>query len=132
MAVVLLRWVLIRDPQGKHEPMAIQSTDIQLDPFDIVCHFVKRWQVEVTFEEVRAHLGVETQRQWSDSGIARSTPALMALFSIVTLWADHLLKEQKFPTFTTAWYLKSTPTFSDAMASIRYRIWNYQHSYTSD
>jgi len=61
-----------------------------------------RWQVEVTFEEVRAHLGVETRRQWSDLSMARSTPVLMALFSIVTLWADQLFKEQKLTTFSTA------------------------------
>lgn len=131
MPVLPLRWVLIRDPEGKHDPIAIQCTDLEMEPTDIVRHFVKRWQVEVTFEEVRAHLGVETQRQWSDLSIARSTPVLMALFSIVTLWADQLFKEQKLTTFSTAWYLKSSPTFSDAIASVRYRIWHYQHFCTS-
>jgi len=126
-SVVPLRWVLVYDPEEKQKPLAIQCTDVELDPVDIVRHFVKRWQVEVTFEEARAHLGVETQRQWSDLSIARSTPVLMALFSIVTLWADQLFKEQKLTTFSTAWYLKPSPTFSDAIASVRYRIWHYQH-----
>lgn len=128
---VPLRWVLVRDPEGKHDPIAIQCTDLELDAALIVQHFVKRWQVEVTFEEVRAHLGVESQRQWSDLSIARSTPVLMALFSIVTLWADQLFKEHQLTTFSTAWYQKPNPTFSDAIASVRYRIWRHQHSCTS-
>lgn len=131
MPVVPLSWVLVRDPQGKLDSIAIQCTELALKPADIVRHFVKRWQVEVTFEEVRAHLGVETQRQWSDLSIARSTPALMALFSLVTLWADQLFKRQKLTTFSTAWYQKTNPTFSDAIASVRYRIWRYQYFCTS-
>lgn len=97
-----------------------------MEPIEIVRHFVKRWQVEVTFEEVRAHLGVETQRQWSDLAILRSTTILMALFSIITLWANELFHMQKLTVFQTAWYKKTYPTFSDAIASVRYRIWRYQ------
>jgi len=121
-----IRWVLVRDPEEKTDPTPIVSTDLDLDPFDIVRHFVKRWPVEVTFEEVRAHLGVETQRQWSDLAILRSTPILMALFSIITLWANQLVSMQKLTVFQTAWYNKPYPTFSDAVASVRYRIWRYQ------
>jgi hypothetical protein len=124
--VVPLRWVLLRDPESKHHPIAIQSSDLYLAPTQIVQHFVKRWQVEVTFEEVRAHLGVETQRQWSDMSIARTTPVLMALFSIITLWASQLFNMQKLAVFQTAWYKKTYPTFSDAVASVRYRIWQFQ------
>jgi len=101
-----IRWVLVRDPEEKTDPTPIVSTDLDLDPIDIVRHFVKRWPVEVTFEEVRAHLGVETQRQWSDLAILRSTPILMALFSIITLWANQLVSMQKLTVFQTAWYNK--------------------------
>ena len=125
---VPIRWVLVRDPQGKLETVSIQSTDLELTPIEIVRHYVKRWSVEVTFEEVRAHLGVETQRQWSDLSIARTTPSLMALFSIVTLWADYLQHIGQLTTFSTAWYQKTQITFSDALACVRYRIWNYQFS----
>ena len=125
---VTIKWVLIRDPEGKLRPIAIQCTDINLDAIEIVKHYLKRWQVEVTFEEVRAHLGVETQRQWSDKSIARTTPVLMALFSIITIWADKLESLNKLTTFQTAWYFKPYPTFSDAVASIRYRIWQFNIS----
>ncbi len=124
--IVPIRWVLVRDPKGKHKPAAILCTDLEADPIEIVRHFVKRWQVEVTFEEVRAHLGVETQRQWSDLSILRTTPVLMGLFSIIVLWADKLYERQQLTVFQTAWYQKPYPTFSDAVASVRYRIWQFQ------
>ncbi|MFV1917777.1 MAG: transposase [Patescibacteria group bacterium] len=121
-----IQWVLVRDPRKKTEATPIVSTDLSLKPIDMVRHFVKRWRIEVTFEEVRTHLGVETQRQWADLTILRTTPILMALFSIVTLWAKDLVQMQKLTVFQTAWYQKPHPTFSDALASVRYRIWRYQ------
>ena len=126
--LVPLRWVLVRDPEGKIDAMAIACTDLEMDAFQIIVQYLKRWQVEVTFEEVRAHLGVETQRQWSDLSILRTTPCLMALFSIITIWADYLKTVNKLTTFQTAWYFKPYPTFSDAVASVRYRIWQFQLS----
>lgn len=124
--LVAIKWVLLRDPEGKLDPTAIACTNLAMEAIQIVKHYLKRWQVEVTFEEVRAHLGVETQRQWSDLSILRSTPCLMALFSIVTIWANHLQSINQLTTFQTAWYKKPFPTFSDAVASIRYRIWRFQ------
>ena len=84
---VALRWVLIRDPQGKFDPQALLCTDQAVTATQIIQWFVLRWQVEVTFHEVRSHLGVETQRQWSDLAILRTTPALLGLFSLVTIFA---------------------------------------------
>ena len=78
---VPLRWVLVRDPQGEFATQALLCTDLAVDPAQILEWFVLRWQLEVTFQEVRTHLGVETQRQWSDHAIARTTPILMGLFS---------------------------------------------------
>src|SRR5215212_5924713 len=85
MPVVPIRWVLLRDPHGRFDPQALLCTDQERMPLQIVGWFVQRWQLEVTFREVRDHLGVETQRQWSDKAIARATPCLLGLFSIVTL-----------------------------------------------
>jgi hypothetical protein len=120
---VAIRWVLIRDPQGQYEPMALLCTDQQAEACQIVEWFVLRWSVEVTFHEVRAHLGVETQRQWSDLAIARTTPALLALFSLVTVFAQQLLGEQAFPIRQAAWYTKALPTFSDTLALVRQHLW---------
>ena len=87
--------------------------------------FIMRWGMEVTFQECRTHLGLETQRQWSDLAIARTTPALLGLFSLVTLFAACLTKDQPLPVRTAAWYVKSEPTFSDAIAFVRYYLWTH-------
>jgi hypothetical protein len=120
--IVPLRWVLVRDPSGQRPVQAFFSTDPDLSPQDILAFFVRRWQVEVTFAEVRAHLGVETQRQWSDLAILRTTPALLGLYSLVTMWADSLLAHDAVP-YSAAWYTKTRFTFSDAIAAVRMQLW---------
>ncbi len=118
-----IRWVLVFDPD-KNEAEAFFSTDLQLSPEQIVHFFVLRWNIEVTFAEARAHLGMETQRQWSDKAIARTTPCLMALFSLVCLCGIEMLKSQALPILSTAWYnKKSEATFSDILAFVRRSIW---------
>lgn len=122
-----IRWVLIRDPKGKFKSQALLCTDLTANPEQILKWFVMRWQLEVTFHEVRDHLGVETQRQWSDWAIARTTPALLALFSLITLLANTHTRKGKIPVRQAAWYRKPLPTFSDALALVRQEIW--QHRY---
>jgi hypothetical protein len=123
VAPVPIRWVLIRDPEGQFASQAVLCTDQHADPLQILAWFVMRWPVEVTFHEVRTHLGVETQRQWSDLAILRTTPALLGLFSLVTVFAQQLLGEQSFPIRQAAWYAKALPTFSDTLAFVRQHLW---------
>lgn len=118
-----IRWVLIRDPKGKFKPQALLCTDLNTQPKQIVEWFVMRWQLEVTLQEARAHLGVETQRQWSDWAIARTTPALLGLFSLVTLLAHRSTRRRKLPIRQAAWYHKALPTFTDALAVVRHTLW---------
>jgi hypothetical protein len=128
---VSMRWVLITDPDGKFEAQALLSTNSEATPKEIVEWFVMRWQLEVTFEEARAHLGIETQRQWSDLAILRTTPVLLGLFSLVTLFAHHLLQGGKLPVRQAAWYSKTLPTFSDTLAFVRQHLWPVSISWTS-
>ncbi|MCP5016367.1 MAG: transposase [Ketobacter sp.] len=118
-----IRWVLVRDPAAKYETTAFLCTDLTAKPLQILHWFILRWNVEVTFQEARALLGLETQRQWSDLAIARTTPLLLGLFSLVTLLAYHLTRGKPFPIRTSAWYVKEKPTFSDALAVVRRQIW---------
>lgn len=123
---VPMRWVLIRDPLDEYETICLLCTDQALAPKQIAEWFVMRWQLEVTFEEARRHLGVETQRQWSDKAIARTTPALLGLFSWITLLADAFhASGQPVTARQSAWYTKALPTFSDALALVRYQLWGY-------
>lgn len=129
--VVPIRWVLIRDSEGEFEPQALLCTDLNVGPEQIISWFIRRWRMEVTFEESRAHLGIETQRQWNDKAIERTTPALFALFSIVTLLAHQWMPGELTPVRQAAWYIKEQPTFSDAIALVRRRLWPYAFSWMS-
>lgn len=130
--VVPIRWVVVRDPLGRFTPalaggaretQALLCTDLTATPEQIVAWFIQRWQLEATHHEVREHLGVETQRQWSDQAIARTTPALLGLYSLVTVLAHRLARHRKVLARQTAWYAKAQPTFSDALAAVRQALW---------
>jgi hypothetical protein len=126
-----IRWVLVRDPQGKFEPQALLCTDLTVEPMQILAWFVLRWRLEVTWQEARAHLGMETQRQWNGLAIARTTPALLGLFSLVTLLAGQLTQEHTLPVRQAVWYRKPLPTFADAIAIVRRHLWTSTHFYMS-
>jgi hypothetical protein len=126
---VPLRWVMVRDPQGQFKTQALLCTNLNADPQRIVSWFVMRWQLEVTFQEVRRHLGFETQRQWSDLAIRRTTPALLGLFSLVTLFAHGRMREAADAFRQAAWYHKSHPTFADALALVRKELWAQEPFY---
>jgi hypothetical protein len=128
---VPIRWVIVRDPLSKFKTQALLCTDLHAQPSQIVEWFVPRWQLEVTHREVREHLGVETQRQWSACAIARTTPALFGLLSIVTVLAHRLAQRGKVLTRRTARYAKPRPTFSDALAAVRYELWRGPTFHTS-
>jgi hypothetical protein len=129
-APVPIRWVLIRDPSGAFEAQALLSTDLTIPPARIVEQFVQRWQLEVTFQEARAHLGIETQRQWSDLAIARTTPVLFGLFSWTTVAAHLLQKGEGVTARRAAWYTKSQPTFADAIALVRRSLWEATQTFS--
>jgi DDE superfamily endonuclease len=124
---VPIRWVLIRDPQGEVDPQALVTTHLAHTPGQMLEWFVRRWTMEVTFEEARAHLGLETQRQWNDLAIGRTTPAVFGLYSLVTLLAHELLQVEARVVRTAAWYAKGRPTFSDALAVVRRELWSTGH-----
>ena len=120
--------MLVADPEGQLRMEAFFCTDLQATPEQILEWVVMRWSLEVTFEESRAHLGLETQRQWSDQAIARTTPLLLALFSFVTVLALQLSGDGQLPVPITAWYRKSAATFSDCLALVRRYLWRARYS----
>lgn len=123
-----LRYVLVVDPEGKRRTEVFYSTDVDLAPEKIIEYYVRRWNIEVTFEESRAHLGFQTQRQWSDRSIARTTPLLMGLYSLITLFAVELQKTRRLTPSSTAWYnKKDNATFSDVIAFVKRSIWSERY-----
>ena len=131
MPVVPIRRVLIRDPLGRFDPQALLCTNQACNPVQVLRWFVQRWHLDVTVREVRDHLGVETQRQWSDKAIARTTPCLLGLFSLVALLGKQLAPQARQATATSAGYRKQQPTFSDTLAAVRRELWREQGFVTS-
>lgn len=129
LPAVPLRWVLIRDPQEEFETQALLCTDLAAEPEQIISWFVRRWQMETTFQEVRQRLGFETQRQWSEKALRRTAPALLGLFSLVTLLAHRHMAEGAQIIRKAAWYDKAHPTFSDALALVRRQLWAREETF---
>jgi hypothetical protein len=121
---------LVRDPGGEFKTQeALLCTDLNAEPQEILSWFVMRWQIEVTFQEVRRHLGFETHRQWSEMAIRRTTPALLGLFSVVTLFAHRRMRQAAATFRQVAWYHKTYPTFVDALASVRKELWAQEETF---
>jgi hypothetical protein len=130
MDPVSIRWVLIRCPQESFKPEAFFCSDPTVSAAQIISWFLARWNIEVTFEEVRAHLGFETQRQWSDRAIERTTPCLFGVFSLVVSMAV-VLHPDTLPIRQASWYPKQEATFSDALAAVRSDLWRSVNCSTS-
>lgn len=120
---VAMRYLITRDPEGKLRDEVFACSDPGASAEQIIQWVVRRWSVEVTFEEARAHLGMETQRQWSDLAIARTTPCLLGLFSLVVLFVSRLQPEGEIPLLVTAWYQKTEASFSDCLSLMQKHLW---------
>jgi hypothetical protein len=129
LPAVPLRWVLIQDPEGEFDTQALLCTDLTVEPAQIISWFVRRWQMEATFQEMRQRLGFESQRHWSEKAIQRTAPALLALFSLVTLFAHQPMAQGSGIVRQTAWYRKKYPTFSDALALVRKELWAQEEAF---
>jgi hypothetical protein len=127
---VPVRWVLVRDPEGEFKTQALLCTELEADPKKVLSWYVMRWRLEVSFQEARRHLGFETQRQWSEMAIRRTTPALLGLFSLVALIADRPMRRAR-GTFRrrAGWYHKRDPTFADALAMVRKELWDQEQDF---
>lgn len=112
-------------PVGEEAAPIILSRDDAVGR-ELLVRYQGRWRLEVTLEESRAHLGVETQRQWSTRAVARSTPGLLGLFSVVVLCGQALHPDGAIPVAQAAWYAKSQATFSDVLATVRQHCWDQE------
>lgn len=121
--LVRLRWVHVRDLTGSHREEYFFSTDIQLSVTRVIEAFVGRWDIEVTFEEMREHLGLETTRGRSRNTVLRVEPCLFLLYTLVAYWYAHVPKREQ-GKIHAAWNGKKVITFTDAMIAVRRNAWD--------
>lgn len=121
--LVPVRWVFVHDLDGTHRDEYIYTTDPSLSPEQIVSWFTARWPIETTFQEIRAHLGFETPRQYVAKSVLRTAPCLLGVFSVICLiFAEHS-RRHRVRVRQTKWYVKTEPTFSDVIATVRRLFW---------
>ena len=121
--LVPVRWVFARDAQGTHRDEYFFTTDPALSGPAIISLFTARWAIETMFQEMRTHLGIETTRQRVAKSVLRTGPCLFGLFSLVSLiFAEHT-RHHHVRLRAAAWYAKTEPTFSDAIATVRRMFW---------
>lgn len=122
--LVALRWVYVKDLTGTHRDEYFFTTDLEMTPREIIEAYTGRWSIEVTFEEVREHLGMETTRGWSQQTVLRAEPCLFGLYTLVAIWFSELPEsERQTPVVPWTGTTKKTLTFSDAITLVRRHIW---------
>jgi hypothetical protein len=121
--LVPVRWVHVHDVQGTHRDDYFYTTDLTLTAPQIVSLFTGRWSIEVTFQEIRAHLGFATPRNWSKQSVLRTAPCLLGLFSVISLIFHRHTHGKGTRPLSFDWYQKGEPTFSDAMICVRRLCW---------
>src|SRR6185312_8864008 len=119
--LVPIRWVFVRDRDGTHRDEFFFSTDVGLDPVAIIATYTARWNIETTFQELRALLGLETTRGWSRQTVLRMAPCLFGLYTVVALLYRELPASQR--EGGVDWPGKSGVTFSDALRAVRRWLW---------
>lgn len=129
---VPVRWVFVRyrNEKGERKEECFFSTNPQMRPKQIVEHYVTRWNIETTFEEVRAHVGLETAENYCENAVKRTVPALLGLFSIIAVWFRKQWQLEPPKLQRAPWYRKTEPTFSDALCAIRLDL--LDHTFLSD
>ncbi|WP_420905500.1 hypothetical protein [Candidatus Magnetaquiglobus chichijimensis] len=121
--------MLVRDPEDKgSKAHPLFSTAHDLTAWHIVERCVMRWRIEMTFWDSRRHLEGKSPRQWSDKAIERTTPTLLARFSMVCLRAVQISKGTALAMVRQrAWPVKQEAVFSDVLACVRRGIWSHQY-----
>lgn len=124
--LVPVRWVFVEDLTGTHRDEYFFTTDVALTPKQIIEVYTGRWAIEVTFEEVREHVGLESTRGRCARTILRAEPCLFGLYTLVALWFSELPeKERREPAVAWTGSVKSTLTFSDAITLVRRHVWRF-------
>jgi hypothetical protein len=120
--LVEVRWVWVHDVTGTHRDEYFYSTDVTRTAAQIIEAYTQRWNLETTFQEMRAYLGLETTRGWCAQTVRRAAPCLFGLYTVVT-WLYTQLRDAGRATTAVAWDEKATVTFSDAISTVRRWLW---------
>jgi len=115
-------WVHVRDCTGTHRDEYFFTTDLAMELAELIETYTARWSIEVTFQEMRSYVGLETTRGRSERTVLRVAPSLFGLYTIVACWYAQLPVRQR-REHGVEWIGKSDVTFSDAITAVRRWLW---------
>lgn len=121
--LVPVRWVFVHDRDGTHRDEYFFSTDPELKPQVLIGYYTARWNIETTFQELRAYLGLETTRGWCARTVLRAAPCLFGLYTVVALLYEQLPSEAQGAGGVDYEGKKAEVTFSDAISAVRRWLW---------
>jgi Archaeal putative transposase ISC1217 len=115
-------WVFVHDLTGTHRDEYFFATDLTMSPREVIETYTGRWNIETTFQELRAYLGLETTRGWSRNTVLRAAPCLFGLYTVVVLlYVDLPARYRRVQVVD--WPGKGDVTFSDAITAVRRWLW---------
>jgi hypothetical protein len=120
--LVAVRWVFAHDLSGTHRDEYFYGTDVCLSARQIIEEYTGRWNIETTFQECRAYLGLETTRGWSRRTVLRAEPCLFGLYTVVALQYEQL-PPIVHEDWQVLWLGKDKMAFSDAITAVRRWLW---------
>jgi hypothetical protein len=121
--------VISRDPAGKEKDDFFFSTDVTMDPADVLACYADRWAIEDTFKNTKQFLGGQQPQTYKGQGPERAAGLSLWLYSMVWLW---YLKQKSSRRYfiVRPWYpWKSAPSFADALSCLRRELWREKIKY---
>jgi DDE superfamily endonuclease len=120
--LIAVRWVFVRDRTGTHRDEYFFTTDVTMGSKAVIETYTGRWNIETTFQEARAYLGLETTRGRVRDTVLRAEPCLLALYTVV-VWLYLELPARYRRVRAVDWSGKVDVTFSDAITAVRRYLW---------
>jgi hypothetical protein len=120
--LVPVLWVYVHDCTGTHRDEYFFTTDVTLSVQAVIETFTGRWNIETTFQEMRAYLGLETTRGRCAQTVLRVAPCLFGLYSVVAVLYTQMPKRYT-RLRAIEWPGKKDVTYSDAITAVRRWLW---------
>ncbi len=122
----LLRYVIVKDPDGIYRTDYIISTDTELTEEEVLAAYSNRWPLERTFQDCKQKLCIQNPQIQLPTSVRRSVPFGMLIYSLVVTWYvihGHQVAAATRPA-ADPWYPgNERPSFTDMIATLRRASW---------
>lgn len=121
--------VISRDPKGKEQDDFFFTTDVTMDPSEVLACYADRWAIEDTFKNTKQLLGGQQPQTYKAKGPERAAGLSLWLYSMVWLWYLKQKAKQRYFVVQPWYRQKSAPSFADALSCLRRELWRERIKY---